>query len=115
MLILVFTLLSAIYDKGKRFEDHKLRFIFRAVIVALISLIGADSMYEYIVNFAFNTAIFYALFDYILNILECRDWNYIGSTATIDKITNKYGDWKIQLLFKILLITVTFILKFKTI
>ena len=76
-MIIVFTILSALYDKGKRFEDHKLRFIFRAVIVALISLIGADSMYEYIINFAQNTAIFYLLFDYTLNILEGRKWNYI--------------------------------------
>ena len=106
-MIIVFTILSALYDKGKRFEDHKLRFIFRAVIVALISLIGADSMYEYIINFAQNTAIFYLLFDYTLNILEGRKWNYIGSTSEIDKLWHKLGGWISQLLFKLIFLTAT--------
>ena len=68
-----------------------------------------------VLMFISNTFIFYSLFDYILNILEGRKWNYIGTTAIIDQLTNKYGNWKMQFLFKILLIIITFVLKFKII
>jgi hypothetical protein len=36
---------------------------------------------NFIGNLALNTAIFYGIFDYALNILEKRKWNYIGDTA----------------------------------
>ena len=107
ILTILFTILSALYDKGKRFIDHRPRFIFRAIVVALISLIGISGWYEYFVNFAFNTAIFYLLFDYILNLLEGRKWNYIGSTSEIDKLWHKLGGWISQLLFKLIFLTAT--------
>lgn len=111
MLTIIFTILSALYDKGKRFVDHKPRFIFRAVVVAILSLIGASDVYTYLTNFAFNTAIFYALFDYTLNILEGRKWNYVGGTSKIDLAWRKIGGWIPQLIFKILLLTITIYLK----
>ena len=81
MIIALFTLLSALYDNGKRFVDHTLRFIFRAIIVGLISYFSESNFF---ISFAQNTAIFYLLFDYTLNILEGRKWNYIGQTAPWD-------------------------------
>ena len=78
---LTFTILSALYDKGKRFTNHKPRFIFRAIVVGLISYFSEGN---FLINFAQNTAIFYLFFDYALNILEGRKWNYIGSTALWD-------------------------------
>lgn len=108
ILTILFTTLSALYDKGKRFVDHKPRFIFRAFIVGLISLIGVSNVYGYFVNFAQNTAIFYLLFDYILNLLEGRKWNYIGSTAIHDRVWVKHlGGWIPQLIFKLILLTIT--------
>jgi hypothetical protein len=101
ILTLLFTILSAIYDNGKRFVDHKPRFIFRAIVVALISYFEQGS---FIFNFLLNTAIFYAAFDYALNMLEGRKWNYIGSTSTIDKLWLKYGGTTTQLIFKIILV-----------
>lgn len=112
MLTILFTLLSALYDSGKRFLDHKTRFIFRTIIIGLISYFSAGN---FLINFAQNTAIFYLLFDYTLNVLEKRKWNYIGNTAAIDQFTNKYGNWKIQFIIKILLVAVTFTLKLKII
>ena len=112
ILTIIFTILSALYDNGKRFVDHRPRFIFRAIVVGLISYFSAGN---FLINFAQNTAIFYLLFDYTLNVLEGRKWNYIGSTSKIDQFINKYGSWKIQFLFKILFIIVTFVLKFKII
>lgn len=109
---LTFTILSALYDNGKRFVDHIPRFIFRAIIVGLISYFSEGN---FLINFAQNTAIFYLLFDYALNLLEKRKWNYIGNTAAIDQFTNKYGNWKIQFIIKILLVAVTFTLKLKII
>ena len=86
ILITIFTLLSAWYDNGKRFVDHRPRFIFRVIVVVIISYFSDGN---FILNFLQNTAIFYLLFDYTLNILEGRKWNYIGSTALWDIQRNK--------------------------
>lgn len=83
MLTILFAILSALYDKGKRFTDHKPRFIFRAIVVGLISLIGGGNFF---INLLENTFIFYIIFDYLLNILEGRKWDYLGTTAQWDKI-----------------------------
>ena len=120
MITLIFTILSAIYDNGKRFTDHTSRFVFRAIFIGLISFFEMPTILvgvwkPTLMQFFFNTAIFYGIFDYVLNILEKRKWNYIGDTAIIDQFINKYGNWKIQFLFKILLIILTFVLKFKII
>ncbi len=109
ILAIIFTLLSALYDKGKRFTNHIPRFIFRAIIICLISIIEVPAILVGIwkptlFQFLFNTAIFYGIFDYILNILEKRKWNYIGDTAIHDIVWGKYlGGWIPQLIFKILL------------
>ena len=86
ILTLIFTILSVLYDNGKRFVDHRPRFIFRAIVVVIISYFSDGN---FILNFLQNTAIFYLLFDYTLNILEGRKWNYIGSTALWDIQRNK--------------------------
>ena len=44
ILTFIFTILSALYDNGKRFVDHTLRFIFRAIIVGLISIIEVPAI-----------------------------------------------------------------------
>jgi hypothetical protein len=82
----------------------------------VIIIISYLSVGNFFINFAQNTAIFYLLFDYTLNVLEGRKWNYIGQTAEIDKLWHKYGGWLFQLIFKIIFLTITFnlewILKF---
>lgn len=95
---IIFTILSAAYDTKKRFTNHIPRFIFRAISVALISYFTSTS-------FWLNTAIFYAIFDYTLNLFEGRNIFYIGETAIHDIMWNLYlGGWFPQLLFKITLI-----------
>ena len=102
---LLFTILNALYDKGKRFTNHLPRFILRVIIVVIISYFSKGN---FILNFLQNTAIFYLLFDYTLNILEGRKWNYIGDTAIHDIVWGKYlGGWIPQLIFKIVLLTIT--------
>jgi hypothetical protein len=108
MITLLFTILSALYDNGKRFTNHVPRFLFRAIVVTIISYLGQGN---FITNFLLNTAIFYAAFDYTLNLLEGRKWNYIGQTSIIDKLWLKYGGTITQLIFKILLLTITIYLK----
>ena len=109
MVTIIFTLLSALYDNGKRFVDHKPRFIFRAIVVLVISYFSEGNFF---INFAQNTAIFYLLFDYTLNMLEGRKWNYIGNTAIHDIVWGKYlGGWIPQLIFKILFLILTIYLK----
>lgn len=115
MITIIFTILSSLYDKGKRFEDHSSRFIFRAVIVSLISLFEVPTILvgvwkPTLMQFFFNVSIFYAIFDYWLNMFEHRNWNYIGSTSVIDRFWLKIG-WIWQLLFKIILLTIFFILR----
>lgn len=107
ILTFILTLLSALYDKGKRFTNHIPRFIFRSIVVGLISYFSEGN---FLINFAQNTAIFYLLFDYTLNIIEGRKWNYIGSTSTIDKFWLKVG-WMPQLIFKLILLTLTIIIQ----
>jgi len=109
MLTLLFTILSALYDNGKRFTNHLPRFIFRAIVVGIISYFSAGN---FLINFAQNIAIFYLLFDYTLNIMERRKWNYIGNTAIHDIVWGKYlGGWIPQLIFKILFLILTIYLK----
>lgn len=120
MTTLIFTILSALYDNGKRFVDHNPRWVFRAFVIFLISVYEMPTILVAVwkptlLQFALNTSIFYLVFDYLLNILEKREWNYIGSTSVIDQFTNKYGNWKIQFIIKILLVAVTFTLKLKII
>ena len=62
-------------------------------------------------NVALNTAIFYVVFDYTLNLLEGRKWNYIGSTAKTDLLWRQLGGWMPQLIFKIIFLTITILLK----
>lgn len=98
ILTIIFTILSAAYDTKKRFTNHIPRFVFRAITVFGISYFTCTS-------FWLNTAIFYLIFDYLLNILEGREWNYIGDTAIHDVMWLIYlGGWVPQLLFKIGLI-----------
>lgn len=110
---LTFTILSALYDNGKRFVDHRPRFTFRAIVVVIISYFSTGNLF---INLAQNIAIFYLLFDYILNIMERRKWNYIGSTSEIDKLWGKCGGWIPQLIFKLIFLIITikleWILKF---
>ena len=109
MIVFLFAILSAIYDKGKRFTNHLPRFIFRAIVVLVISYFSEGNFF---INFAQNTAIFYLLFDYTLNMLEGRKWNYIGNTAIHDIIWSKYlGGWMPQLIFKLIFLTITIYLK----
>lgn len=109
MIVFLFAILSAIYDKGKRFTNHLPRFIFRAIVVLVISYFSEGNFF---INFAQNTAIFYLLFDYTLNMLEGRKWNYIGNTAIHDIVWGKYlGGWIPQLIFKILFLILTIYLK----
>lgn len=108
ILTFILTLLSALYDKGKRFTNHIPRFIFRSIVVCLISYYSAGN---FLINFAQNTATFYLLFDYTLNIFEGRKWNYIGQTSEIDKLWIKIGGWIPQLIFKIVFLIITIYLK----
>ncbi len=107
MLTLLFTLLSAYYDKGKRFVNHTPRFIFRSLVVAAISLLQDGNFFT---NMFLNTAIFYVIFDYVLNVFEGREWNYIGNTSVVDAIWRKYGGETTQLIFKITLIVLAIII-----
>ena len=90
ILTAIFTILSAWYDNGKRFVDHTPIFIFRVIVVGLMSYFSAGN---FIINFAQNTAIFYLFFDYSLNLFEGRNWNYVGSTAPIYNVIFNSGEW----------------------
>ena len=111
ILTILFTLLSAWYDNGKRFVDHKPRFIFRAIVVGLISYFSAGN---FLINLAQNTAVFYLLFDYSLNLFEGRKWNYVGTTSEIDKLWHKLGGWIPQIIFKILFFLTLIYIKCQT-
>lgn len=115
ILTFIFTLLSVWYDNGKRFVDHRPRFMFRVIVVFMISVYEMPTILvgvwkPTVLQFALNTSIFYLVFDYLLNILEKREWNYIGSTSVIDRFWLKIG-WIWQLLFKTILLTIFFILR----
>lgn len=115
MIVLLFTILSAIYDSGKRFQDHSSRFIFRAVVILLISFFEMPviiGMYKpTLFQFIFNISVFYLFFDYVLNIIEGREWNYIGTTAKIDILWNKLGGWVPQLTFKLIFLITLILIK----
>lgn len=116
MIVLLFTILSAIYDSGKRFQDHSSRFIFRAVVILLISFFEMPVIIigfwkPTLIQLLLNISIFYIVFDYVLNILEGRKWNYIGTTAKIDILWNKLGGWVPQLTFKLIFFITLILIK----
>ena len=116
MITVIFTILSALYDNGKRFQDHSDRFIMRGIFILFISIVEVPNilvgdMLPTACNYLLNLSLFYAIFDYLLNILEKRKWNYIGQTSKIDQFWNNVGGWIPQLIFKIGLLLLTFKLK----
>lgn len=101
---ILFSSLCAFYDKGKRFENHIPRFLFRVLIALIFAWINVNSVKDYFVNFLQFGAGFYFAFDYILNIFEKRKWNYIGDTSKIDIFAKKYLGWELLLLLKIIFV-----------
>ncbi len=109
---IVFAILSALYDKGKRFEDHSSRFITRAFIILVITLFASGNI---IINFFLGASVFFLFFDYTLNILERRPWYYLGNTAKLDILRNKiFGKWVkvIDPLLKTTLVIILTIIKY---
>ena len=108
LLVILLVLFSAGYDTNKRFTNHVPRFIFRAIVVAVISLIGAN----YLVTLILNSVVFYVLFDYTLNIMEKREWNYIGNTSKLDKLKRKIPYSKLfDIGHKIILLILTILIQ----
>lgn len=108
----LFALGFALYDKGKRFVNHIPRFLFRVIIALIITGLLTNNIQEWIINLILFGSGFYLVFDYTLNFLEDRDWNYIGNTSRIDKLWRKLfkeNTWKIQLFIKLF---ITFVLLF---
>lgn len=103
LLTFIFTLLSANYDKDKTIKDHSSRWILRAIVVGSIAFLTKTSIFIHVF-------LFYALFDYMYNILRGNKWNYIGTTAISDQLINKYLNWQILLVIKLFLITISIIL-----
>lgn len=106
---------SAAYDYEKRFVNHKLRWGFRFVAATFLAFIGGFTIWQYFTNLFIIASVFYAIFDYMLNIFEGRYWGYIGDTAIWDKIRKKlYGRYLVEIDFvsKILLIVIALIIKY---
>lgn len=105
ILTIIFTLLSAYYDAqelkaGRYFKDHTPRALFRVLVLFIISVL-------------FNThvlillSVFYLIFDFSLNIMWGKKWNYIGNTSTIDRFFNSIGGYIPQYIFKITILLLT--------
>lgn len=104
----------ASYDLDKQFVDHSSRFIFRIMVTLILAFIGADTIWIYFSNAMLVGSGFYLCFDYMLNILEKRDWNYIGTTAKTDQLYHKwFGEtaWIYQLSLKSFLVVLAYIIK----
>jgi len=103
--VILNAILSAKKDKDLTFVDHSSRFINRAIFALICSLIGLcfvflylrDNAYHYqAIDLIFNCLmylfflmvalgfLFSLVFDYVKNILEGKDADYIGNTATFD-------------------------------
>jgi len=100
---MIFTIGSAYYDSDKSIANHNSRFIFRAVIVGVLSLIEYTN---HPLSIVLNSAIFYALFDYSYNIFRGNDFFYIGNTATIDRLWRRFGGSRSQLTFKLIMVLI---------
>jgi hypothetical protein len=104
ILSILFAIVSAEIDayllrKGKRWNAHTIRGIFRLLILFIIA--GFDFNHLIIA-----LASFYMIFDYWLNVrwLGSSKWNYIGNTSLIDVFWSVWG-WQMQLGFKLLFFT----------
>lgn len=116
ILGILFALGSALYDKGKRFVNHIPRFLFRVSIALIVTGVLTNNVQEWFLNILLFSSGFYLVFDYTLNFLEDRDWNYIGNTSKIDKLWRKFfkeNTWKIQLFTKLFIIFVLLFILFK--
>lgn len=104
--VFIFTLLSAKIDadslnQGYRFKDHSVRWVQRGLVVAALSQQG-------LWLFLLNTALFYLVFDYTLNVLRGLPVLYIGSVAHTDRLWT--GKPVLQLIFKTIFFITTLIL-----
>lgn len=114
ILGLLLSFASAAYDYDKIFKNHRLRWGLRFVATTFLSFVGAYSFIEYIANALLIGAIFYATFDYVLNILAGRKWSYIGNTAKLDiKKKKAFGKYLVtlDLLTKISFLIVVHVIK----
>ena len=103
-LVILVTIIFAYIDyeyfaAGYRFKDHTLRFILRAIVVL--------SMASSITEALLFACLFYAVFDYSLNLFRGLPFLYVGSTAFSDKLfSGKY----IQLGLKISLLILSIVI-----
>jgi len=105
IIIIILVVLFAYSDacdlkSGFRFTNHTPRFVLRFATTLFVS--------NSIIDFIASGFLFYALFDYILNIFRNKPILYIGKVSFIDRL---WGDNKyMQLTFKIILLTISIIL-----
>lgn len=114
ILGLLLSFASAAYDYDKTFKDHRLRWGIRLVATAFFSFVGAHSFIGYITNALLIGTVFYATFDYVLNILAGRKWSYIGNTAKLDiKKKKAFGKYLVtlDLLTKISFLIAAYVIK----
>lgn len=105
LLSFIFTTISVWIDsehltKLQYIADHTSRAILRLFVFALIG--------ENITGLILAGAVFYLLFDILLNYANGKRWNYIGGTAVIDKFFHKHP--ALWLPAKMLLITLAILL-----
>lgn len=95
------------------FHDHSARFLQGGMFVWLLSLFAAEGqIIEQFKLFGLYSAIFYATFDYVLNIQAGKPILYTGNTSLIDRLWS--GKPYLQLAFKSLLLIIFTLLNILT-
>ena len=109
----------AFYDKDRKLPwvDHVLRFWLRGATGFFVSFIWFDfnpvesDLLEWCKLMFFFGATFWLLFDALKNVLEGKDWNYVGETAWFDRYFHRYENpSRVQVTLKLILLVVSIVL-----
>ena len=96
IITVCFALLFAIMDgeiikEGFRIgaQGHNVRAAMRAYVILLICLVFYSDFWSVSALWCVNSAVFWLVFDYSLNLYRGKDFFYTGKTAGLDRL---FGD-----------------------
>jgi hypothetical protein len=72
-------------------EEHIERFIYRLTFAVVLSMFSYQEDFLLVVIFTlWCGALFWLIFDLLLNLFRGLPWNYVGNTSFIDRLYNKH-------------------------
>jgi len=81
---------EAYFDSKKKNPEHKFSAAIRLIGSYLVSFLLIEQVFYQIVFTAILLNIYWIVFDPMYNVFKGYNWQYIGSTAKLDKLAKKW-------------------------